>query len=70
LSHPGIVQAFDSEEENGRHFLVMEYVEGQSLLEVLKRDGRIAPTYAADFIKARLGVPAAAAERRTRMDRA
>jgi hypothetical protein len=50
LSHPGIVQAFDSEEENGRHFLVMEYVEGQSLLDVLKRDGRIAPTYAADFI--------------------
>jgi hypothetical protein len=50
LSHPGIVQAFDSEEDNGRHFLVMEYVEGQSLLDVLKRDGRIAPTYAADYI--------------------
>jgi serine/threonine protein kinase/nitrous oxidase accessory protein NosD len=50
LSHPGIVQAFDSEEDNGRHFLVMEYVEGQSLLDVLKRDRRIAPTYAADYI--------------------
>jgi serine/threonine protein kinase len=50
LSHPGIVQAYDSEEDNGRHFLVMEYVEGQSLLDVLKRDGRIAPTYAADYI--------------------
>src|SRR5215471_8997689 len=50
LSHPGIVQAYDSEEDNGRHFLVMEYVEGQSLLDVLKRDGCVAPTYAADYI--------------------
>jgi serine/threonine protein kinase len=50
LSHPGIVQAFDAEEDNGRHFLVMEYVEGQSLLDVLKREGRIAPPYAADYI--------------------
>jgi serine/threonine protein kinase len=50
LSHPGIVQAFDCEEDNGRHFLVMEYVEGKSLADVLKDQGRIAPTRAADYI--------------------
>src|SRR5262249_35758004 len=50
LSHPGIVQAFDCEEEGGRHFLVMEYVEGQSLAALLKDRGRVAPTPAADYV--------------------
>src|SRR5262249_54275354 len=50
LSHPGIVQAHDSREATGRHFLVMEYVEGQSLAAVLKDSGRLAPARAADYI--------------------
>jgi hypothetical protein len=49
LAHPGIVQAFDCEEDAGRHFLVMEYVEGQSLAAVLKGKGRLAPARAADY---------------------
>jgi serine/threonine protein kinase len=50
LAHAGIVQAFDTEEDNGRHFLVMEFVEGKSLADVLKEQGRIPPTRAADYI--------------------
>src|SRR5262245_11512083 len=50
LSHSAIVQAHDAAEESGRHFLVMEYVEGPSLEHVLKREGPIAPTRAADYI--------------------
>jgi serine/threonine protein kinase len=50
LGHPGIVQFYDSEEDNGRHFLVMEYVEGQSLAAVLKEKGRLPPTLAADSL--------------------
>ena len=50
LGHPGIVQAFDSGEEAGRHFLVMEFVEGASLAAVLKEKGRIPPAHAADYI--------------------
>jgi hypothetical protein len=50
LSHPGIVQAFDSGSDGGRHFLVMEYVEGQSLAALLRDGGRIPPGRAADFV--------------------
>src|SRR5262249_46618506 len=49
LSHPGIVQAHDSEEVAGRHFLVMEYVEGRSLADLLREKGHVAPTHAADY---------------------
>jgi serine/threonine protein kinase/nitrous oxidase accessory protein NosD len=50
LSHPGIIQAFDSDEANGRHFLVMEFVEGMSLAQVVKEQGRLAPSVAADYV--------------------
>jgi serine/threonine protein kinase len=49
LSHAGIVQAFDSDTAAGRYFLVMEYVEGASLSQLLKDRGRLAPTAAADY---------------------
>src|SRR5262249_37487740 len=57
LSHPNIVQAYDSGEENGHHYLVMEYVEGTSLSAILKEQGAIPPTLAADLIyQAALGL--------------
>jgi nitrous oxidase accessory protein NosD len=49
LSHAGIIQAYDSGEEGGRPFLVMELVEGRSLAAVLREQGRVAPARAADF---------------------
>ena len=41
LVHPNIVQIFDSglDERTGRHFIVMEYIEGQSCAEILRDDG-------------------------------
>ena len=49
MSHPGIIQAFDSGEDGDKHFLVMELVEGVSLARELAESGRIAPSCAADF---------------------
>jgi serine/threonine protein kinase len=42
LSHPGIVTIFDVREEP-EPFLVMDYVEGQSLQQLVNREGRILP---------------------------
>ncbi|HEV2997577.1 MAG TPA: protein kinase [Solirubrobacteraceae bacterium] len=41
LVHPNIVQIFDSglDERTGQHFIVMEYIEGQSCAEILREDG-------------------------------
>jgi serine/threonine protein kinase len=50
LSHPAIVQAYDTGEMGDKHFLVMEYVEGTSLAGVLKDKGRLPPTQAAAYI--------------------
>jgi serine/threonine protein kinase len=49
LTHPGIVQAFDSGEYQGKHFLVMEYVEGTSLAGLLHGQGKLSPGRAADL---------------------
>ena len=39
LEHPNIVRATDAGQDQGTYFLVMEYVEGQDLLKLLKRTG-------------------------------
>ena len=41
LVHPNIVQVFDSglDEHSGQHYIVMEYIEGQSCAEILRDDG-------------------------------
>jgi eukaryotic-like serine/threonine-protein kinase len=41
LVHPNIVQIFDSglDEASGRHFIVMEYIQGSSCAEILRDDG-------------------------------
>ena len=39
LSHSNIVAAYDADQANGVHFLVMEYVEGKDLSAMVKRDG-------------------------------
>jgi hypothetical protein len=49
LCHPGIVQAYDADEKDGCHFLVMEFVEGASLASLLKEKGCISPARAADY---------------------
>jgi predicted ATPase/predicted Ser/Thr protein kinase len=41
LNHPNIVKMVAAVEQDGRHYLVMEYVEGGSLRELLDRQGRL-----------------------------
>lgn len=41
LDHPNIVRAFQVGEAQGVHYLVMEYLEGETLQEVLHRRGRL-----------------------------
>jgi serine/threonine protein kinase len=48
LNHPNVVLAHDAQEVNGRHFLVMEYVEGITLAELIRRNGPRAADQAAD----------------------
>ena len=41
LSHPNIVEMYDVGEDNGIYYIVMEYVEGQTLKQLLKRRGNL-----------------------------
>ena len=42
LIHPNIVQVYDTGVDDGRHYIVMEYVEGRSGAQLLQRQGRSA----------------------------
>ncbi len=41
LDHPNIVRALDAGESNGFPYVVMEYVEGETLRDRLRREGRL-----------------------------
>ncbi|MGH4118610.1 Stk1 family PASTA domain-containing Ser/Thr kinase [Clostridium sp.] len=41
LSHPNIVNVHDVGEENDVNFIVMEYIDGKTLKQIIKADGRI-----------------------------
>ncbi len=49
LDHPNIVRAHDIDKYEGLHFLVMEYVDGASLQEVVARHGPLDPVRAAHY---------------------
>lgn len=48
LSHPGITHLYEVEEENGLHYLTMEFVEGRTLEERMKQ-GPVSPSEALDL---------------------
>jgi molecular chaperone DnaK (HSP70) len=50
LIHPNIVTAFDAGEQGGIHYLVMEYVDGLSLNQVIKNHGPLPYEKAVDSI--------------------
>jgi eukaryotic-like serine/threonine-protein kinase len=51
LDHPNIVRAFDVGQEERFHYLVMEYVDGITLRQVVKTDGPLSATRAADYLR-------------------
>jgi eukaryotic-like serine/threonine-protein kinase len=49
LIHPNIVQVYDTGVDAGRHYIVMEYVEGRSGAQILQTKGSIDPGLAAEI---------------------
>ncbi|HET7418357.1 MAG TPA: protein kinase [Solirubrobacterales bacterium] len=49
LIHPNIVQVYDTGVDEGRHYIVMEYVEGRSGAQILQRQGPVEPEIAAEI---------------------
>jgi len=43
LNHPGIVTVYDAGEQDGRYYIAMEYVDGTTLKEIVRRRGPISP---------------------------
>src|SRR6266516_220080 len=49
LIHPNIVQVYDTGVDAGRHYIVMEYVEGRSGAQLLHSRGRLGPEVAVEI---------------------
>ncbi len=50
LSHPNIVEMYDVGEDNGNYFIVMEYIEGKTLKQLLKKRGCLTLSEAIDIM--------------------
>jgi eukaryotic-like serine/threonine-protein kinase len=50
LDHPNLVTAHDIDQDGTLHFLVMEYIDGTNLQELVARVGPLAPERAAHYI--------------------
>jgi beta-lactam-binding protein with PASTA domain len=50
LNHPNIVAVYDRGETNGSYYIVMEYLEGPSLKDVVRRDAPLPPAAAIDYV--------------------
>lgn len=52
LQHPNIVHIYDVEEVEGSHFIIMEFVDGPSLTDLVRSEGRLDPARARDVAHA------------------
>ncbi len=50
LSNPNIVEVYDVGEDNGDYYIVMEYIEGKHLKDLLKKRGSLTVTEAVDIV--------------------
>ena len=50
LSHPNIVEVYDVGEDNGEYYIVMEYIEGKQLKELLKKRGKLTTSEVIDIM--------------------
>jgi len=48
LNHPGVVSVYDTGSDDSVHYIVMEYVAGRTLAEVLSSEGRLSPERSAE----------------------
>ena len=51
IDHPNVVRAFDADEVDGVHFLVMEFVDGVDLSAMLKQLGPLSVAHACSMIR-------------------
>jgi len=51
VSHPNVCRVYDVGEVGGRHFLSMEYVDGEDLASLLRRIGRLPPDKATEIAR-------------------
>ena len=50
LSHPNIVEMYDVGEDNGTYYIVMEYIEGRTLKQLLKKRGSLTSPEVVDIM--------------------
>ncbi len=63
LSHPNICRVYDIQEIDGRHFLSMEFIDGEDLASLIKRIGHLSNEKALDIARQLAAGLAAAHER-------
>ncbi|MBQ9328325.1 MAG: Stk1 family PASTA domain-containing Ser/Thr kinase [Solobacterium sp.] len=63
LSHPNIVEIYDVGDYKGHHYIVMEYVSGKSLKQVIQQRGALLTEEAIDIMKQLTGATAEAHRR-------
>src|SRR5262249_46282313 len=51
LAHPNIVTAYDADQAENTHFLVMEFVAGDTLAQVVAECGPLPIVQAADYVR-------------------
>lgn len=51
LDHPNIVHAYDIDQDEDLHFLVMEYIDGANLQELVKKSGPLSVERACHYIR-------------------
>ena len=50
VDHPNLVRAYDIDQDENLHFLVMEFVDGVNLYDLVKRHGPLDPARAAHYV--------------------
>lgn len=50
LSHPNIVEVYDVGDDAGQYFIVMEYIEGKNLKDLIKKRGKLTTSEVVDIM--------------------
>lgn len=51
LDHPSVVTAYDANQQGGTHYLLMEYVEGETLSQLVRREGPLPIKVACEIVR-------------------